>query len=458
MRKSIRGYQCENCNFPYAKWAGQCSECKSWGTIEERTAPNTNTKLNLREGKIVELVGLKGSKNPLDRQKTGLKEFDRVLGGGLVKASTILVGGDPGIGKSTILLQVASSMANMGAKIIYVSGEESTDQLRMRAKRLGQENSPVEIAAETNLTDILTTIESEKPDLIIVDSIQTVYSEHLDNAPGSISQVRSSVMELTSFAKSYGVAAILVGHVTKEGQIAGPRLVEHMVDTVLYFEGEKSIHYRILRSVKNRFGASDEIGVFEMTGLGLQQVENPSALFLGERNSNSAGSVVLAAIEGTRPVLVEIQALVATSSLATARRAAVGWEPARLAMVMAILESRCGKSFIGKDVYLNVAGGMKISEPAADLAVAAALMSAVEEIELAVDTIVFGELSLSGAIRQVTQTDSRLKEAKKLGFSSIVLPSGSKFVSSEGMKVIECKTISEFLEKNRITKSPAESS
>ena len=267
------------------------------------------------------------------------------------------------------------------SKILYV--EDNEDNVYMLSRRLKRKGFEIVVATDGEMG--VQMAESEKPDLIIVDSIQTVYSEHLDNAPGSISQVRSSVMELTSFAKSCGVAAILVGHVTKEGQIAGPRLVEHMVDTVLYFEGEKSIHYRILRSVKNRFGASDEIGVFEMTGLGLQQVENPSALFLGERNSNSAGSVVLAAIEGTRPVLVEIQALVATSSLATARRAAVGWEPARLAMVMAILESRCGKSFIGKDVYLNVAGGMKISEPAADLAVAAALMSAVEEIELSVD-------------------------------------------------------------------------
>ncbi len=448
MRKSAPGYKCINCNFSYAKWAGQCSECNAWGTIEERAVLSTNSNLNLREGKMVELVGLSGNKNPVTRQKTGIEEFDRVLGGGLVKASTILVGGDPGIGKSTLLLQVASSMANKGANVIYVSGEESADQLRMRGKRLGEEKSPIRIAAETNLRDILTTIDNEKPDLIIIDSIQTVYSDQLDNAPGSISQVRSSVMELTTFAKKCGISAILVGHVTKEGQIAGPRLVEHMVDTVLYFEGDKGIHYRILRSVKNRFGASDEIGVFEMTSVGLEQVENPSALFLAERTSNSAGSVVLAAIEGTRPVLVEIQALVANSSLATARRAVVGWEPARLAMVMAILESRCGKSFVGKDVYLNVAGGMKISEPAADLAVAAALMSATDEIELPSDTVIFGELSLSGALRQVTQTDARLKEAKKLGFSTIILPTGSRINSVEGNKIIKCATISEFIETN----------
>ena len=329
-------------------------------------------------------------------------------------ASAILVSGDPGIGKSTLLLQAAADFARTSKKVIYISGEEASSQIRMRAQRLDLTDASVLLATETNLRDILTTLDEEKPDLAIIDSIQTMWADHVDSSPGSVSQVRATAHELTTFAKRKGIAIMLVGHVTKDGQIAGPRVVEHMVDTVLHFEGERGHQFRILRAVKNRFGASDEIGVFEMTGRGLEQVINPSELFLSERDTKTTGSVVFAGIEGTRPLLVEIQALVAPSPLATPRRTVVGWDNARLSMVLAVLEARCGISFAGKDVYLNIAGGLRISEPAADLAVAAALISSRQDIPIAPDTVVFGEISLSGFLRPIAQAENRLKEAKKL--------------------------------------------
>ena len=358
-----------------------------------------------------------------------------MLGGGLVPASAILVGGDPGIGKSTLLLQAAAQFAKSGLKTLYVSGEEASAQVRMRAQRLGLTDAPVKLAAETNLRDILTTLDQEKPGLAIIDSIQTMWSDNVGSAPGSVSQVRAAAHELTNFAKRKGIAVILVGHVTKDGQIAGPRVVEHMVDTVLYFEGERGHQFRVLRAVKNRFGPADEIGVFEMTGKGLAEVLNPSALFLSERGEPSAGSVVFAGIEGTRPVLTELQALVAPSPHSQPRRTVVGWDSGRLAMILAVLEARCGIPFTGLDVYLNVAGGMKISEPAADLAVAAALLSAREDAALPADTVVFGEISLSGALRAVGQTENRLKEAQKLGFTSAIAPKGGKAPGVSGIKL-----------------------
>jgi DNA repair protein RadA/Sms len=374
-----------------------------------------------------------------------MNELDRVLGGGLVAASAILVGGDPGIGKSTILLQAAAQFAHAGLKTIYVSGEEASAQVRMRAQRLGLENAPVKLASETNLRDILTTFETEKPQLAIIDSIQTMWSDSVDSAPGSVSQVRSAAHELTTFAKRNGMSVILVGHVTKDGQIAGPRVVEHMVDTVLYFEGERGHQFRILRAVKNRFGPSDEIGVFEMTGRGLEQVTNPSALFLSERGKPSPGSVVFAGVEGTRPVLVELQALVAPSPHSQARRTVVGWDSGRLAMILAVLESRCGIPFAGLDVYLNVAGGMKITEPAADLAVAAALLSAREDAALPEGAVVFGEISLSGALRPASQTESRLKEAQKLGFTTAIAPSGGKSIDVTGISLNQMSDLTAFV-------------
>lgn len=409
------------------------------------SAGPASKSLGTKRGSKVQLSDLRTKETPPPRTGSGIAELDRVLGGGLVPASAILVGGDPGIGKSTLLLQAAASFARAGLKAIYVSGEEATAQVRMRAERLGLQDASVLLAAETNLRDIMTTLDTEKPDIAIIDSIQTMWADNVDSAPGSVSQVRAAAHELTSFAKRKGMAVVLVGHVTKEGQIAGPRVVEHMVDTVLYFEGERGHQFRILRAVKNRFGPADEIGVFEMTGSGLSEVANPSALFLSERDEPAPGSVVFAGIEGTRPVLVEFQALVAPTPHSQPRRTVVGWDGGRLAMIIAVLEARCGIPFSGLDVYLNVAGGMKISEPAADLAVAAALLSAREDVSLPADTVVFGEISLSGALRPVGQTENRLKEARKLGFSQAILPKGSKFGSDDGPGVRQLPDLTSFV-------------
>lgn len=441
-------FTCSDCGASHKKWAGRCDSCGAWNSIVEEsalTAGPAKKSLGAAKGRKISLSTLSTKDAPLVRSKSGLDEFDRVLGGGLVPASAILVAGDPGIGKSTLLLQAAAAFARKGLKTIYVSGEEAASQIRMRADRLGLSDAPVQLATETNLRDILTMLDTERPDFAIIDSIQTVWADHVDSAPGSVSQVRSAAHELTSFAKRRGVSVVLVGHVTKDGQIAGPRVVEHMVDTVLYFEGERGHQFRILRAVKNRFGPADEIGVFEMTGTGLQQVTNPSALFLSERETPAAGSVVFAGIEGTRPLLVEIQALVAQSPLATPRRTVVGCDSGRLAMILAVLEARCGISFAGMDVYLNIAGGMRITEPAADLAVAAVLMSARQDHPLPVDTVVFGEISLSGALRPITQADSRLKEAQKLGFTAAIAPSRIKTVSSSQIQVNKLSDLAEFV-------------
>jgi DNA repair protein RadA/Sms len=425
MARNTSSFVCSACGASFQKWAGRCDSCGEWNTIAEEAPLSTGpaaASLGKSRGARVELSGLTAADAPLIRRASGIGELDRVLGGGLVPASAILVGGDPGIGKSTILLQAAAAYSRAGGKVIYVSGEEAASQIRMRAERLSLGDAPVLLASETNLRNILTMLEAERPDLVIIDSIQTMWADQVESAPGSVSQVRATAHELVGFAKRRGSAVILVGHVTKEGQIAGPRVVEHMVDCVLYFEGERGHQFRILRAVKNRFGPADEIGVFEMTGLGLKEVTNPSLLFLGERDRPTSGSVVFAGIEGTRPLLVEIQALVAASPLATPRRSVVGWDAGRLAMILAVLDSRCGISFAGQDVYLNVAGGMRITEPAADLAVAAALISARQDQALPANTVVFGEISLSGALRPSTQSDSRLKEAEKLGFTTAWVP------------------------------------
>ncbi|HEY9038043.1 MAG TPA: DNA repair protein RadA [Roseovarius sp.] len=438
MAKNQPTFTCTACGAVHNKWSGRCDACGAWNTIQEDeglSAGPAAATLGAKRGTGMKLTNLSAKEAPPPRTSSGMDELDRVLGGGLVPASAILVGGDPGIGKSTLLLQAAASFAGQGLKTIYVSGEEASAQVRMRAERLGLSDANVKLAAETNLRDILTTMEAEKPDLVIIDSIQTMWLDTIGSAPGSVSQVRAAAHELTSFAKRKGVSVVLVGHVTKDGQIAGPRVVEHMVDTVLYFEGERGHQFRILRAVKNRFGPADEIGVFEMTGAGLAQVTNPSALFLSERGKPSPGSVVFAGIEGTRPVLCELQALVAPSPHSQPRRAVVGWDGARLAMILAVLESRVGIPFAGLDVYLNVAGGMKISEPAADLAVAAALLSAREDAALPADTVIFGEISLSGALRPVGQTENRLKEAQKLGFSSAIIPEGGKPGGKTGLKL-----------------------
>ena len=375
------------------------------------------------KGREVELSSLSGRDTEPARLIFGISELDRVLGGGLVAGSATLLGGDPGIGKSTLLLQAAASMARKELRTVYVSGEEALAQLRMRAARLKLTQAPVELAAETNIADIRKTLESTGDvGLVIIDSIQTMWSPAIEAAPGTVSQVRVSGQELIHFAKGNDVAVILVGHVTKDGQIAGPRVLEHMVDTVVYFEGDRGDQFRILRAIKNRFGPAHEIGVFEMCEEGLAEVQNPSALFLEARDESVPGAAVFAGIEGTRPVLVEIQALAAPSSLATPRRAIVGWDNARLSMVLAVLEARCGMAFAGRDVFLNVAGGFRISEPAADLAVAAALISSISGKPLPRQSVVFGEISLSGAVRPVSQSDLRLKEAAKLGFQQAFAP------------------------------------
>ncbi|MEL7275439.1 MAG: DNA repair protein RadA [Pseudomonadota bacterium] len=449
MAKPSLTYVCGACGAVHKKWAGRCDACGVWNRITEEaplSAGPAKTSLGAVRGRAAPLTALSDPEPPLPRDLSGLGELDRVLGGGLVPASATLVGGDPGIGKSTLLLQAAAAFAREGLSAIYVSGEEAAGQIRMRAQRLGLTEAPVRLAAETNLRDILTTLEAERPGLAIIDSIQTMWADHVESAPGSVSQVRAAVHELVTFAKRRGIAVILVGHVTKEGQIAGPRVVEHMVDTVLYFEGERGHQFRILRAVKNRFGPADEIGVFEMTGAGLAEVSNPSALFLSERERPASGSAVFAGIEGTRPVLVEVQALVAPSPLATPRRAVVGWDGGRMSMILAVLEARCGVSFAGYDVYLNVAGGLRISEPAADLAVAAALLSAREDTPLPADTVVFGEVSLSGALRPISQADARLREAEKLGFARAYAPSSLKQSERRGISVERLDDLASFVE------------
>jgi DNA repair protein RadA/Sms len=424
-RDQIR-HVCQQCGAVHPKWSGKCEACGGWNTLVEEAVRTAPKGLGGARGRLA-FVGLEGAQDAPPRRLSGLAEFDRACGGGLVAGSALLVGGDPGIGKSTLLLQVAAALAQGkgGAKLdcAYVSGEESLDQVRLRAERLGIKAAPVQLAAATSIRDIAGALDrADAPHFVVVDSIQTMYLDQLDSAPGTVAQVRASAQELIRLAKARGFTVMLVGHVTKDGLIAGPRVLEHMVDTVLYFEGERGHQFRILRAVKNRFGPTDEIGVFEMTDAGLAEVPNPSALFLGERQAPVAGAAVFAGIEGTRPMLVEIQALVAPSSYGTPRRAVVGWDGSRLAMVLAVLEARCGVEFGARDIYLNVAGGLRIAEPAADLAVAAALVSALNFEPVPADTVVFGEIGLSGEVRPVGQSDARLKEAAKLGFAAALVP------------------------------------
>jgi len=423
MAKSTPSFVCQTCGAAYQRWQGKCEACSEWNTLaEEETGAVPLSIRSRRKGRQFQLESLSGKTQDAPRLSSGMAELDRVIGGGLVRGSVLLVGGDPGIGKSTLLTQATSLLARAGHRVVYISGEEAIAQVRLRADRLGLADAPVQLAAETSVEDIVATLsEGAVPRLIVIDSIQTMWTDAVESAPGTVTQVRASAQALIRFAKKSGAAIILVGHVTKDGQIAGPRVVEHMVDAVVSFEGEGSRQFRILRAVKNRFGPTDEIGVFEMTGLGLREVLNPSELFLSERDLGTPGTAVLAGIEGTRPVLVELQALVAPTSLGTPRRAVVGWDPSRLSMVLAVLEAHCGVKLSGHDVYLNVAGGLRIQEPAADLAAAAALVSSLVNAPLPTDAVYFGEISLSGMVRPVAQTPARLKEATKLGFGRAVL-------------------------------------
>ncbi|OWJ67153.1 DNA repair protein RadA [Inquilinus limosus] len=427
MAKNATRYICQNCGSSYTRWAGRCDSCGEWNTLVEEVveaAPKAFGGAKAGGGRAIAFTDLASATIDEPRWRSGNDEFDRVCGGGIVPGSAILIGGDPGIGKSTLLLQVLCRLAG-SIECAYVSGEEAVDQIRMRAQRLGLAQAPVRLAASSNVRDIIAAMDrADGPKVVVIDSIQTMFLDALESAPGTVAQVRASAAELIRHAKRRGTALLIVGHVTKDGAIAGPRVLEHMVDTVLYFEGERGHQFRILRAVKNRFGATDEIGVFEMTDGGLAEVSNPSELFLADRSGDVSGAAVFAGLEGTRPVLVEIQALVAPSPLGTPRRAVVGWDNARLAMVLAVLEARCGVAIGMNDVYLNVAGGLRIAEPAADLAVAAALLSSLTGVPVPRDTVVFGEIGLSGEIRAVGQGDARLKEAAKLGFAAAIVPQG----------------------------------
>ena len=421
MAKIQHRFVCQECGAWHNKWNGKCETCGAWNSMVEEAITHHESS---RQKKIDTSVFFSTFENadsdsPLDHSRvlTNIGEFDRVCGGGLVPGSVILVGGDPGIGKSTLLLQVVAALSK-NAICAYVSGEEALSQLRLRAERLKVNKAAVHMAASNQLHDILEALR-KLPDLklAIIDSIQTMCVSTIESAAGTVSQVRACTQELIAAAKKQGYVVVLVGHVTKEGVIAGPRVLEHMVDTVLYFEGERNYDYRILRSVKNRFGATDEIGVFAMGDKGLSEVTNPSELFLANHQNEVSGTAIFAGIEGTRPILLEIQALVAPSYLPSPRRTAVGWDSNRLSMILAVLEARCGLSFGNRDIYLNVAGGLKITEPAADLAVAAALISALKNRPVPVSSIYFGEIGLTGEVRPVSHSELRLKEAEKLGFT-----------------------------------------
>ncbi|MDB5613898.1 MAG: radA [Devosia sp.] len=449
MAKSRSSFVCQACGAVTSRWQGRCDACGDWNTIVEELTDSgvgAGPKSAKAGGRATNLVPLSGETESAARVVTGMAELDRVTGGGFVKGSALLVGGDPGIGKSTLLLQSAAALANRGKRVIYVSGEEAVAQVRLRAQRLGLGEANVMLAAETNVEIILATLENGPvPDLVIIDSIQTLWTDRVDSSPGTVTQVRTSAQALTRFAKKSGAAVVLVGHVTKDGQIAGPRVVEHMVDAVLYFEGDASHTFRILRAVKNRYGATDEIGVFAMTELGLEQVLNPSALFLDQRDDDATGSAVFAGMEGTRPLLIEIQALVAPSPLGTPRRAVVGWDSSRLSMVLAVLETRCGVRIGANDIYLTVAGGLKINEPAADLAVAAALISSLTGSPLPKDSVYFGEISLAGGIRPVAHGSIRLREAQKLGFKSVCTGRLGTADKSTGLEVSEFTALADLV-------------
>ncbi len=441
MARRSAQFVCQSCGAMSTKWTGRCEACGTWNSLVEEGGSGVLAApaRPFAKGRVIELVALAGTSEDAPRTLAGIGELDRVTGGGFVRGSAILIGGDPGIGKSTLLIQAAAAVAQAGRRVVYVSGEEAVGQVRLRAARLGLSDAPVALAAETRIEDIVATVSAgAPPDLMIIDSIQTMWTDQVESTPGTVTQIRGAAQALIRFAKRMGTTVVLVGHVTKDGQIAGPRVVEHMVDAVLYFEGDGAHRFRILRAVKNRFGPTDEIGVFEMSGKGLIEVPNPSALFLGDRDSRTPGSAVFAGIEGTRPVLVEFQALAAPSPLGTPRRAVVGWDASRLSMLLAVLDAHCGLKLGGHDVYLNVAGGLRIIEPAADLAAAAALVSSLAQAPLPPEAVFFGEVSLSGAVRAVPHGAARLREAHKLGFAEAVAPVGNQAEAGAGGVSLVC--------------------
>lgn len=438
-------FYCQNCGHEESKWLGQCPMCREWNTFVEEKAVSVKggTVKMMSKTEAVRLSSVETDHD--ERILTGMKELDRVLGGGIVPGSLVLVGGDPGIGKSTLLLQVCRKLADIGKKILYISGEESMKQIKMRADRMGEFSDNLYLLCETNLELIRGVIEEQKPETVIIDSIQTMYDETVGSAPGSVSQVRESTNVLMQLAKGLGISIFIVGHVTKEGTVAGPRVLEHMVDTVLYFEGDRHASYRILRGVKNRFGSTNEIGVFEMRERGLKEVENPSEFMLNGRPENASGSVVVCAIEGTRPMLMEVQALVCKSSFGMPRRTAAGLDYNRVNLLMAVLEKRMGLPLSSYDAYVNIAGGIRMNEPAADLGIVMSIASSYKNKPIAEDTIVFGEVGLSGEVRAVTMPEQRVAEAKKLGFKTCIMPevSVSTVKKTEGMEIIGVKSVNQ---------------
>jgi DNA repair protein RadA/Sms len=439
-------FLCKSCGQESRKWLGRCPQCGEWDSLREQQA-----KSRLRRA-VAEVFPLNGTGDAeAERLITGISELDRTLGGGIVPGSMILIGGDPGIGKSTLILQLLAALAAQQHKLLYVSGEESVRQIRMRAERLAVQSDCIFLAAENSVQAIIRLVEEVQPAFLAVDSIQTMYSEEVSSAPGSVTQVRESTSLLVNLAKRTDLPIILIGHVTKDGSIAGPRVLEHMVDTVLYFEGDSSQVFRLLRTVKNRFGSTNEIGVFEMKESGLAEVDNPSALFLAERPVNVPGSVVMPSVEGTRPILVEVQALVSPSSLGTARRTAIGADPHRLALLTAVLEKKIGVTLFNHDIFLNIAGGIRIDEPALDLGVIVALLSSLYEKIVDPATVVCGEVGLAGEIRAVGQMEMRLREARRLGFKTFLMPESSRRQleagSAEGIQVHPVRTVHEVVER-----------
>lgn len=443
-KKSV--FFCQNCGHEESKWLGQCPVCRQWNTfVEEKVclSKGTDSSKLVREMVPVTLKSIRTDKE--DRKQTGIAELDRVLGGGIVPGSLVLVGGDPGIGKSTLLLQVCQRLAADQQKILYISGEESLKQIKLRADRMGSFSEDLYVLCETNIETIRLAIEKEKPSLVVIDSIQTMYSEEVASAPGSVSQVREATNIFMQIAKGMGISVFIVGHVTKEGTVAGPRVLEHMVDTVLYFEGDRHASYRILRGVKNRFGSTNEIGVFEMRRDGLREVANPSEFMLNGRPENASGSVVACSMEGTRPILLEIQALVCRTNFGMPRRTAAGTDYNRVNLLMAVLEKRMGLPLSNYDAYVNIAGGMRINEPALDLGIVMAIVSSYKNRYIPEDMLVFGEVGLSGEVRAVTMPEQRVSEAAKLGFKTCVIPAVSQDAvkSVRGMKIIGVKSINE---------------
>ena len=442
-KKSV--YFCQNCGHEESKWLGQCPMCKEWNTFAEEKVVSIKGQKSSVEKQVQAVTLSSVTTDEDERMKTELVELDRVLGGGIVPGSLVLVGGDPGIGKSTLLLQVCQELSAMNKKVLYISGEESLKQIKLRANRMGEFSENLYLLCETSLNLIQTAIEREKPDVVVIDSIQTMYNEEIGSAPGSVSQVRESTNVFMQLAKGMNIAIFIVGHVTKEGTVAGPRVLEHMVDTVLYFEGDRHASYRILRGVKNRFGSTNEIGVFEMRKEGLVEVENPSEFMLSGKPENASGSVVACAMEGTRPMLMEIQALVCKSNFGMPRRTAAGTDYNRVNLLMAVLEKRVGLPLSGYDAYVNIAGGIRMNEPAVDLGIIMAVASSYKNRPVSEDTIVFGEVGLSGEVRAVTMPEQRVAEAKKLGFKVCVVPEVSlKSIGKvEGIEVIGVKSVNQ---------------